>query len=172
MPRASEAGPWYRLFTWHGIDMNYRWAAAFKCIGLYLVEWELAKGVYAPPKVTHWERSAPPSPWLTTRACRSHTGINLPRNSAHTTHTHTAVPYMFTCWDQSIIHPTKIHIYHLIKIQFLIIKDMLTRSSVDSWLQLWHVKKNPHTNLQNADICTAVRMQRVCGPDAANDNKM
>lgn len=34
------------------------------------------------------------------------------------------------------------------------------------------VKKNPHTNLQNADICTAVRMQRVCGPDAANDNKM
>lgn len=128
MPRASEAGPWYRLFTWHGIDMNYRWAAAFKCIGLYLVEWELAKGVYAPPKVTHWERSAPPSPWLTTRACRSHTGINLPRNSAHTTHTHTAVPYMFTCWDRSIIHPTKIHIYHLIKIQFLIIKDMLTRA--------------------------------------------
>lgn len=48
--------------------------------------------------------------------------------STHNTHTHTAVPYMFTCWDQSIIHPTKIHICHLIKIQFLIIKDMLTRA--------------------------------------------
>lgn len=56
--------------------------------------------------------------------------------STHT-HTHTAVPYMFTCWDQSIIHPTKIHIYHLIKIQFLIIKDMLTRALT--------VKTNTHS---------------------------